>query len=443
MNSSIWMISGITLLISYKLFSKAAGTLNIRYFNTITYVFYYSIILSTFIGSILCAYDFGEDHWILSNAHHEARIKAWLAVCYSMIAMPIGMILLNNLFKVHPKRDLKRYISEQIQFHLTNQHLKSVLGFSILISCCCFLYIKHYSSSWPLYSAVIEHDLVAATEGRIDVRLNFQGIIHIKNLIGLYLVPLLSFFAYIVSQFKHGWFYKFSFYAILIFTLLILSYDTQKAPIIFYLIGFIIIRVLIKGAIPIKYIIIFVLTALLIMALLYTLFNTTTNGALDIILDPRSAMWGRMFISGYAGVPLSFEWFPNVITQPTWQIGFPEFILNLFDLPTTESARLLMLNLNPDGNLISSYYIAEAWANYGLIGVIIAPFIVGFNVQLIQIFLFKSTKNPLTIAFYAIVTTKWVVSSGFVNFLFFKSIIFSFLVYYLAKLIIYRLTIKI
>lgn len=442
MNVIIWIISFFTLITSYKLFSKAAGTLNIRYFNTITYVFYYCIIVSTFIGAVLCAFGFGEDHWILCYAKSEARIKAWLAVCYSMIAMPIGMILMNNIFKIHPRKDFFNFIKEPIKYEISDQRLKQIMIVLILISFLTFIYIKHYSGSWPLYSAIVEQDYIAAAEGRIDVRLNFHGIVYIKNLIGLYLVPIFSYYSFIISQQKKTLYYKVSFLIMLVLTLLILSYDTQKAPIIFYACGFVVIHVLTKGKISKKSIILFVLIALGIMGILYSVFNASTHGALDVILDPRSAMWGRMFISGYAGVPLTFEWFPDVITQPTWQIGIPEFILKVFDLPTTESARLLMLKIEPEGNLISSYYIAEAWANYGLIGVFIAPFIVGINVQIIQIYLLKSPKNPLLIAFYAFMTTKWVISSGFVNYLFFKAIIFGFIIYFLAKLIIYRLTVK-
>jgi len=442
-NIVVWIISIITLFCSYKLFKAAAGTLSLCKFNTIVYVFYYCVLMSTFIGAILCALGYGEDHWILCYAKEEARIKAWLAVCYSMITMPLGMILLNNVLGIRAKTAFESYMAKPMEFGMSNRRLRVILvlmcGFSILM----FFYIKHYSGSWPLYTALIEHDYLAASEGRIDVRLNFHGLIYIKNLGGLCLVPLFSFFAYIVSIKRKSLYFRICFIFLLICTLLILSYDTQKAPIIFYAMGYLIVHVLVKGTIPLKKILIFVGLALFIMGVMYASFNATTSGALDIILDPKSALWGRMFISGYAGVPLSFEWFPDVITQPTWQIGLPEFLLNLFDLPTTESARLLMLKINPSGNLISSYFIAEAWANYGLLGVIISPVIVGINVQIIQIFLLKSPKNPLAIAFYAFMTTRWVISSGFANYLFFKAILIPFVLYFLCRFVINRLVIRV
>ena len=47
-------------------------------------------------------------------------------------------------------------------------------------------------------------------------------------------------------------------------------------------------------------------------------------------------------------------------------------------------------------NWIGHYttFLGEAWANFGIIGIIIAPFIVGINIQIIQIS-FLSFKNTI------------------------------------------------
>lgn len=438
----IWIISIIIFIISFKLYRVAAGTLSLTRLNTVSYVFYYSIIISTFIGSILVANGFGKDHYMLCYVSNKTRLISWGAICYSMIAMPIGMILLNNFFKVCPKKELREYNRKHIILTFTNSRLKQITVTMCVCSVLIFMYIKYNSSSWPLYQAVIEHDYIGASEGRIDVRHNFKGIIYIKNLCGIFLVPLFSYYCYIVGICKNKIFYKICFSILLVCSILILSFDTQKAPVIFYGIGFIILRVLVKGKVKTKTFLIFIIIALIFMAVLYASFNSATNGALEILLNPQSAMWGRMFISSYAGVPLSFEWFPDVIHQETWQIGIPEFLLNAFDMPTTESARLLMLKIDPNGNLVSSYFIAEAWANYGFLGVLISPLIVGINIQSIQIFLFRSQKNPLTMSFYSLVTIQWVISSGFVNFLYFKAIVFPFAMYYICKFLINRVRIN-
>lgn len=438
----IGIISLLTLVGSYNLFRLAAGTLAVTRINTVSYIFYYAIVITTFVGSIIVALGFGKDHWILCYAGNNARITAWACVCYSMLAMPLGMIFLNNLFKINTKTAFNIYTHEPIIINQSQRRLTSILICMCVFSLIMFFYIWLYSSSWPLYTAVVEKDFIGAQEGRIDVRRNFHGIIYIKNLGGLLLVPTFSYYSFIILKIKKKFKFKLFFLFLFSITILIYTYDTQKAPIVFYLIGFLILQVLIEGSIPKKNILIFIAIALLLLSVMYFFFTQGNSSVIDTLLDPRSALWGRIFVSGYAGVPLSFEWFPNVIKDPTWQIGIPEFILNIFSLPTTESARLLMLKIEPDGNLISSYFIAEAWANYGWLGVIFSPIIVGINIQAVHIFLLKSVKEPIIISFYALVTTRWVISSGFVNYLFFKSIIFPFICFLLVKILINRITIK-
>lgn len=442
MKEVVYIVSFIVVIISYNLFKKAAGTLSLRKLNTASYVFFYCIIISTFVGSVICVLTDVDWHWILCNTSLNSRIIAWIAICYSLITIPLGMIITNNLYGVNISRLYSDFENKELIIGLSNRRISFILFFMSFFSILVSAYIKHYSGSWPLYTAVIEKDFLSAAEGRIDVRLNFHGIEYVKNLFGLCLVPMFSYFAYVIWFKKRTLFCLLSYLVILLCTLFIISYDTQKAPLIFYLIGYVVIYPLIAKPISKKALFVFFSCALFLMGLLYISFSGTNNDVLDIVLDPGSAMWSRMFISSYAGVPLSFEWFPNVIEQPTWQIGIPEFILKTFDLPTTESARLMMLKLNPEGNLISSYFIAEAWANYGFIGVFISPFIIGFSVQFVHLFLLRHGKDPLAIAFYAYMTTKWVISSGFVNYLYFKAILIPLVLYYCVRGLIYKYSVS-
>lgn len=439
MNYFICICSIIVLCISYRLFKNAAGTLSLCRLNTVSYVFYYSILISTFLGSVICALGYGDDHWILCYTKRETRVIAWLTVCYSIIAIPLGMRFVNRIYHIGNIRKLyEDFITSDLHIRLSNKKIKKVLFLMCIFSVLISIYIRNNSGSWPLFTALIEQDYLGAREERIDVRRNFHGIIYIKNLGGLCLVPLFSYFSYIILINKKNLYNLCCYSVILLCTLFVLSYDTQKAPLIFYLVGYIIIYTLISGPIKRRTLIGFVGVSLFLMSLMYVSFNATSNGALDVLLDPTSSMWGRMFISSYAGVPLSFEWFPDVIKQPTWQIGLPEFVLKAFGLPTMESARLMMLKIEPSGNLISSYFIAEAWANYGIFGVIFSPFVIGFCVQFIHLFLLRHRKDPIAIAFYAFMTTRWVISSGFVNYLYFKAILIPLVLYLIIRNLLYK-----
>ena len=203
MQAIIIVISIIVLFASFYLFRVAAGTLSITKLNTISYVFYYSIFISTFLGSIYVALGYGLDNWILCHTSQESRIIGWLSVCYSMLSMPIGMILLNNIFHINPKASFEKYIQSNVVIDESPTRLRNIIVVMALFSIVIFLYIYFNSGSWPLYSAVIEKDIIGAQEGRIDVRRNFHGIVHVKNLCGLYLVPAFSYFSYVIyKQYK-------------------------------------------------------------------------------------------------------------------------------------------------------------------------------------------------------------------------------------------------
>ena len=218
MDEIIYIISFVVFVVSYYLFKKAAGTISLQRLNTVSYVFYYSIIISTFVGSVLCALGFGDDHWILCNTSSHSRLIAWIAVCYSLIAIPLGMIITNRIYKLSDDDVVELYSNfeeKELFLGLSDKKITIVLlgmsVFSVLVS----LYIYLFSGSWPLYTAIVEQDFLSAREERIDVRLNFQGIEYVKNLFGLCLVPMFSYFAYIIWQ-KLRTFYSLLFYLVIL-----------------------------------------------------------------------------------------------------------------------------------------------------------------------------------------------------------------------------------
>jgi hypothetical protein len=112
-----------------------------------------------------------------------------------------------------------------------------------------------------------------------------------------------------------------------------------------------------------------------------------------------------------------------------------------------ESARLLKIYTHPEtiragnGNLYSGFYMGEAWANYGYLGLVIAPFVVGFVIQSVHLFLLLHKKNPWLLAFYCGLTVKWVVSGGFVNFLYLKLLIWPLILYLVSNYILKKILI--
>jgi hypothetical protein len=441
----ILLVSLFVFLISYKLFETAAGTLSPLRLNTISYVFYIQIVVLTFIGSILVACHMVDQQYLISRASDKIKVLAWLGICYSMIAMPLSMIALNAAFNLRPKKAFNEYIARPVYFQQGPTLSKVALLVFSGISFLTLIYTIMYSDSVPLFT-LLSGDKELAAKERVDVRYMFHGSVYIRNLFGYLMTPIVAYYSAIYAIEKKSFFYKLIFLGNALMAIFLLAFDTQKAPIVFFIFGFLIIWTLIRGGISRKRLMIFGALGLLLIAGGYS-FTQGVN-ALDQLTNIGSSMWGRIFVSEYGGYVLSLEFFPDQIQNPTWFIGLPQAVVTAMGYPNIESARLIMMHINPEGvkaghaNLISSYYMGEAWANYGWFGLLLSPIIVGLVLQSVHIFLLKQPKHPLIIAFYALLTVRWLLSSGFVNFLYLKAILYPLIFYYLYKFILQVLRTK-
>lgn len=425
-------------IVSIFLFSKAAGSIALNKINTVSFIFYRDIIPVVFIGSLLIFNNLVDNHYVVALLSDETKFKGLLFVLYSLITIPLGMIFLNYLSKINVKTSFDSYRKNEIFQELNFITTKTLAIFLSVISLGTLIYILISSPYVPILSA-LKGDTELASIQRRAVKADFSGIIYIRNIMGLYFIPIVTYYMYVQKVALKSLFFNVLFYFNLIITTILLTYDTQKAQIIYFLIGFLILDTFIKGKIPrIKLIMIgiFSLVGVLVMYII------TTDALLNHLLRFDSVIMYRLFIGQISGYYLSLEWFPNLITDSTYLVGIPSFILKLFGVENVESARLLMMYLNPQGveagsaGLVSSYFLGEAWANYGYWGLIMGPFIVGIVLQSVHIWLLKSQKNAFNLSLYTIITTKWVITGGFTSFLYLKVLIIPILLYVFYKLLI-------
>jgi oligosaccharide repeat unit polymerase len=437
MNYFIIIFSITVFIFSFLLFKQAAGSMSLRKLNTVSYVFYFQIIIMAFLGSILIATKQADYHYMIKVVDDHHKVFAWLGVLYSMIVMPLSMILLGKLFKIKSiKKKFINYTKKPLKITTGSKLTRFILIVMLIHSFLILIYILKANEQIPILT-LIKGKIEQAARERVLVRRSFGGIIYIKNLFGYILMPIFAYYSFIIWKQNRGKFYFLTFIIINTLTLLLLTYDTQKAPVVFFIFGYVIILTMLEGGVSKKTFVLFVGASLFIIGAAYAF--TGGGDGLRQITNFKSAFYGRLFISSLGGYVMSLKLFPDIITQPTWYIGTPEFFLNLFDLPNTESARLLMNYIDPEGvkegtsNIVASYYLGEAYANYGIIGMLISPVIVGFVVQLVHLLTIKAKKDPLNIAFYTFITTKWLLNAGFVNFLYFKIILYPVILLLIVK----------
>ena len=407
--------------------------------NTISYVFYFQIVTSAIVASVLIPIGAVDFHRIVKLIPDAIRIEAWIWTMYSLIAMPLSMILINRIVNIDVKELFERYIKSPLEIHGSALNNKLFLLSITIFSGLVLAYIFYHTERIALYTLLVEHDPEQASIDRITSRLNFGGLSHVKNLLGLLLMPIFCYYTYIMMRRKKQLFYIVIFIINFFLSLLLIAHDTQKAPIAFFMIGFWIVEVFISKDLSIRKLLVFIAVPVILLLTGYVL---TSDKGFDQILRFNSAFYGRTFLTNYFAFPLSLDIFPDIITEPTYAVGLPGSLADWMGLNTVESARLLKMYIDPEtiqsgkGNLYSGYYMAEAWANYGYLGLIIAPFIVGLILQTVHLFLLTNPKRPLILAFYTGLSVKWVVSSGFVNFFYLKLLIWPIILYVVTNLIL-------
>src|SRR5699024_87717 len=397
------LVSFFVLFVSTLLFKRASGSLSPIKPNMISYIYYWQLLLMTFIGSVLVILLL-DNHYVISRVSDEARQKGWLAVMYVMVAVPVGMLVAKRLWLGGKKVSLylNDYTRKEIDISGANgDSLKySIWVFTILSFLAC-LYTFYTIRYFPFFKVFTASDS-ALDVLRINSSRNFSGIVYIKNIFGITLMPLLSyvwFFYYISNKrFANGIMFIVSF----LMAASILYYDFSKGPLLWYLLSYIFVFYYANGVFKFSRLIVAAVFVFLLLVFMYSARGVNVSE----FVHYNSGPVGRVVLGQASGTYLMFDMFPSKHDF----IGFSsmsKFLSNLFGLEYTErAARLAMMDFNPRGieegtaGVMNSLFVAEAWANFGLIGVLISPLWVGFVIGNLYYFFLKKRKNPLWLALF-------------------------------------------
>lgn len=414
------LISLLILLFSYLMFKKVSGSLRFTELNMISWIFFYNLLLQSFVASILVVNDL-DQHYMISKIHDpNTRIYGWLAVQYTMFTMPMGMLVAVFINGYKHNRDIfQRYLQAELVPFLSDRDsfLRYPLYFLSVMSLISVLYVMSKLDTIPFLGILQGMDSTSLAVLRQDVSRGFAGNIYVKNILALLLTPILSYIA-----FSYYWATKrprdLVWFILLFFgSIIILTYNIGKAPLVEYFLGFMFLLVLIKGGIKKQTLVLIGSCLVGGLVLLYVFVGGVTDPA--ALFSYNSGISGRILLSQSAGTYLSFDLFPETVAH----IGFAsvsEFISSIAGWDHYErSARILMETFRPlqveegTAGVMNSLFIAEAWANHNLFGVLVAPFYVGFIIQLLFMFFLRMPKTPLFLGPFAYFSYKSSVTGGF------------------------------
>lgn len=434
-------ISLFTLILSFFLFRRAAGTLNVFEPNMISYIFYYNMIIQTFISSILIILKADGNHYVISQVSNDARLYGWLSVNYMMISMPIGMLISKMAFSNNTsiRARVVSYSAREIDISFIGyKSLKySIWVFTVISIISCF-YVFYIIGYFPFFK-IFDVSALRASELRIISGREFSGNVYIKNFFALLMMPILSYvWVFYYFRTKNALDLLVALFCFIL-SLSILYYDFSKSPMLSYILSFIFVYFYGKGKVNKAVLITAVSVVILLVFILYSYNGLASNGFFNYNTGPI----GRILLGQSSGLYMMLNIFPDDYSF-IGVASLSELLSNVFGFEYLDRAgRTAMIAFNPKAveagtaGVMNTIYIGEAWANFGVVGLILAPIWVGFIIQTLYIYFLKSPKTPLHLAFFVSFSLGGAVTGGFNDYIYNPSILlslfFAFSVYFLAR----------
>ena len=293
------------LVTSAWLFAKAASSLKFSRINMVSAIFYFMLVFN-FIGGSLIYVGF-RNHYLIQKVKQETTIdSAYYSFAYCAIMLPLVLLVVKKLFDgfTH-KYAMNIYVGHDI-YYSGNMRRVQALTFGLLMLCTLstayvFLHLGYFPLL-PMLTHRSELDLLRQSSNR-----SFRGNQYVKNLFMHTLTPFVSYFAFIYFRITRNRIWKGLFAYSAILSVVAVTYDFSKSPIITYLLGLYLIEVVMGNVTDSKRFRKLVIAAVVLILFFYV-----------VVLDAGGSLFafntgpvGRILLTQIATLFLHFEAFPS------------------------------------------------------------------------------------------------------------------------------------
>lgn len=412
----------MAFLIYTYFFKKAAGTLNILKLNIVSFA-YYLILFFFFIGGSFVYLGF-RDHYLIAKVMEEAVInKTYCILVYSIVSFPLSICVFQKLMGIS---NVKNYYNKKL-FDVTvfreNTNIVWIVVAALgMIGIAAMVYVFQCIGYFPL-------ERLWSTSGselsvnRIEITRGFKGNVYIRNIVMLMVTPMLSYIAYLYMRLTKQRKWQLLFALLFLYSVIAKTYNYEKSPVIWYLFYFYILEILLGNKKVIKWLVgIGIIGIIFILWLYYGIFGYAGN-----LFTLSNGPVSRLLITQAATLFLHIQAFPELspYLEGTSMSRLWGKILGLSS-SGIRSGRVVMELFNPVGvengtaGVMNTFFAGEAYANWGILGTLLAPIYVGFLYSLVTCYFLKQKKTPLTIGIYVIVFVNFsqILLGGFVDYLY-------------------------
>lgn len=410
------------------LFKQAAGSLSLAKLNIISFAFY-NIMIFTFIGAVCVLFGF-RNHYLIEKIKSDYIVnKTFLFIAYAFILFPAVIIFIQRLFLgKNIKYAFDDYLKQKTRY-VGNENIAYFFTIVMtLIGLAATLYVFNCIGMIPIFNLKEIGDDVAIV--RMQINRAFTGNTYIKNLVMLTFTPLISYFSYIYFRVTHKKKWALLFAVNLLLSILIKTYDFSKAPVLYYFFYYYIIEITLGNKKIFKRLCSLGVAGGLIIYLQYTYLMGYSSTFLTLSSGPL----GRIFMTQVSTLFLHIQAFPASISFLEGA-SLPTIMAKLIGSSESwvRSGREVMKLYNASGvrsgvaGSMNAFFIGEAYANWGTVGVLIAPIVVAIPFSIAFILALKMKKTPLSIMVYItmFITLTETLQGGFVDYIYNIGLIMS------------------
>ncbi|MFB5085931.1 oligosaccharide repeat unit polymerase [Psychrobacillus sp. PGGUH221] len=375
----------------------------------ISIIYYYSFLISSYIGGLLIALGIDDYYMIKRMDHEEYRIIGFVLLTILMILFPLTQLVVGRLFGFNAQLEFERYLHEPVRTSVDKNKRIFQLAFTALaaISVLAVAYTLLKTHSVPIFE-LLKGNTEDLAKMRIDASRGFSGNVYIRNIFAIALTPILSIIAYVYAIQTRELIWKTLFFTLFIFSVLISTYDLAKSPIFFYVIMLILTRVFSNSLkLNWKKISGYLIAGTVLLVVMYIAIQGVTE--VESFLAYNTGPIGRIILAQISPFFLHLDTFSHSLSLLEAK-GLPSFIIGFFDIEQVRSARMMMENVFPEnvdkgtGGVLNTIFLAEAFAMYGYFGVIAAIIYVAAIIQIIYMLFLRLRKTPVVIALFVYFT---------------------------------------
>ena len=386
------LATAVNAFITYRFYRLAGARFDLTCIDPLTYIYFLQLIMAS-TGSYLIGANLIDNDWINYLAPTDTvRFVGWAVVQYGFLGCSVGIFLGLKVFDRH--HSAVNFLDNLSCRNIPR--ISHIIIWTFLFGICVASGLHVYWSigGIPLLS-VLSSVGNALSVIRSDTKLGFSGVAFIRDFGFVAMGQILAYYAYSLKlHYRVSLSFRVLYWLSLVVAIFGLTVNLEKGPIVLFFFSLLVIRffhgrrssALAQG-----------FSFLLIGGLLVGTYLVTlgTDRTVSYFVEE---IIGRIFVAQVAGVFMTLSIFPadydfvlfsgvGVLSDAfgvSQSVGSPRMVMQHFR-PVEVAEGLLGYK--------SSYFVAEAYGNFGFIGVLLSPFIVGATTSF-YFAIFKRFQNP-------------------------------------------------